>query len=92
MANLFVGNLPFTTTERDLSEAFRALGVQVQRSRVVRDRDSGQSRGFGFVELSPAENQEKVIAEFRGTRISGRTVRVYHAHPVPGGNPADTAE
>jgi len=89
MANLFVGNLPFTTTERELSEAFRTLGFQVQRSRVVRDRDSGQSRGFGFVELSPNEDQERVIAQFRGTRISGRTVRVYHANPV-GTKPGDT--
>ncbi len=82
MANLFVGNLPFSTTEEELSDAFRARGFRVQRSRVIRDRDSGQSRGFGFVELSPAEDEERAIAEFHGTRICGRTIRVFHANPV----------
>lgn len=92
MACLFVGNLPFTTTEQELSEAFHTLGFQVQRSRVVRDCISGQSQGFGFVELSPAEDQEKAIADLRGTRIGGRTVRVYRMKPLSGGQPVNAAE
>lgn len=92
MASLFVGNLSFTTTEQELSEAFRILGFQVQSSRVIRDCISHQSCGFGFVELSPAENQDKAIAELRGTRIGGRTVRVYRMNPVSAGKPVSSAQ
>lgn len=92
MATLFVGNLPFTTTEQDLCEVFRTLGLQVQRSRVIRDCISGLSKGFGFVELSPAEDQEKAITELRGTRIGGRTVRAYRMNPVANGKPVNAAQ
>jgi RNA recognition motif-containing protein len=77
---LYVGNLSFNTTGYDLEELFGACG-SVQSANVVEDRDTGRSRGFGFVEMSSKEEGEKAITEFNGKEIDGRTLTVNEAKP-----------
>lgn len=76
---LYVGNLSFDTTENDLSDLFMQAGG-VESVRIITDRDTGRSRGFGFVEMSE-ENGEKAIAQFNGTELSGRELTVNEARP-----------
>jgi len=80
MKNLFVGNLPLTTTEAELRALFEAHGT-VERASVVTDRDTGRSRGFGFVEMSDAGAADKAIAAINGTELGGRTLKVNEARP-----------
>ena len=76
--NLYVGNLPFSTTADDLREAFGQYG-QVTRAQVVEDRETGRSRGFGFVEM--AEGGESAIENLNGAMFQGRTLTVNEARP-----------
>jgi RNA recognition motif-containing protein len=76
--NLYVGNLPFRTTADDLREAFGQFG-EVTRAQVVTDRETGQSRGFGFVEM--AEGADQAIANLNGALFQGRTLTVNEARP-----------
>ena len=76
---LYVGNLSFDTTENDLSDLFVQVG-EVESVRIITDRDTGRSRGFGFVEMSD-QNGEKAIAQFNGTELSGRALTVNEARP-----------
>lgn len=76
--NLYVGNLPYTTTADDLREAFSAHGT-VTRAQVVSDRETGRSRGFGFVEMS--EGGDAAIANMNGKEFQGRTLTVNEARP-----------
>src|SRR5262249_22409927 len=76
--NLYVGNLPFSTTEADLTQAFGAYGT-VTRAQIVTDRDTGRSRGFGFVEMSDGADQ--AIAALNGAMFQGRTLTVNEARP-----------
>jgi len=76
---LYVGNLSFQTTEGDLDELFAQAG-EVESVRIITDRDTGRSRGFGFVEMSE-ENAEKAIAQFNGTELEGRALTVNEARP-----------
>ncbi len=76
---LYVGNLPFTTTEDDLSDIFAEVG-NVESVRIITDRDTGRSRGFGFVEMSD-EDADKAINQFNGTEMSGRPLTVNEARP-----------
>jgi len=78
--NIFVGNLSFNTTEDELRQAFEAYG-QVDRVSILTDRDTGRSRGFGFVEMANNEDGEKAIAALNGTQIGGRTINVNEARP-----------
>ena len=78
--NLYVGNLPFTATADDLREAFSHFG-SVTRAQVVSDRDTGRSRGFGFVEMSSKEEGEAAIAKFNGNEVNGRSLTVNVAKP-----------
>jgi len=78
--NIFVGNLSFNTTEDELRQAFEAYG-QVDRVSILTDRDTGRSRGFGFVEMASNEDGEKAIAALNGTQIGGRTINVNEARP-----------
>jgi len=78
--NIFVGNLDFNTSEDDLRKAFEAYG-QVDRVSILTDRDTGRSRGFGFVEMSNAEDGEKAIAALNGAQFGGRTLNVNEARP-----------
>ncbi|MEM7218593.1 MAG: RNA-binding protein [Pseudomonadota bacterium] len=78
---LYVGNLPWSTTDADLEEMFAAIG-SVSSARVITDRDTGRSRGFGFVEMSN-EDGNRAIAELNGTRIDSREIRVNEAQEKP---------
>src|ERR1039458_6433815 len=80
LKNIFVGNLDFNTSEDDLRQMFQAHG-QVDRVSIMTDRDTGRSRGFGFVEMTSAEDGEKAIAAMNGTQIGGRTLNVNEARP-----------
>jgi cold-inducible RNA-binding protein len=84
MTNLFVGNLSFQTTDTDLEQAFGEYGP-VEKARVVRDRDSGQSRGFGFVEMSNATEANAAVKSLDGRELNGRNLRVSEARPKEAG-------
>jgi cold-inducible RNA-binding protein len=78
--NIFVGNLSFNTNEDELRQAFEAYG-QVDRVSIMTDRDTGRSRGFGFVEMASSEDGEKAIAALNGSQVGGRTINVNEARP-----------
>jgi cold-inducible RNA-binding protein len=80
--NIFVGNLDFNTSEDELRRLFEAYG-QVDRVSIMTDRDTGRSRGFGFVEMANAEDGDKAIAALNGTQVGGRTLNVNEARPKP---------
>ncbi len=80
MTNIFVGNLSYATTESELESAFSAYGA-VERVSVVRDRESGQSRGFAFVEMTNAADAAKAIAGLNGRDVNGRSLNVNEARP-----------
>ena len=80
MKNIFVGNLDFNTSEDELRNLFSTYG-QVDRVSIMTDRDTGRSRGFGFVEMTNPEDGEKAIAAINGTQINGRTLNVNEARP-----------
>ena len=82
MKNIYVGNLSFNATEEEVRGLFEAYGA-VERVNVVRDRDTGQSRGFAFVEMTSDEEAEKAIAGVNGTNFGGRTLNVNEARPKP---------
>src|SRR5438128_2408740 len=77
---LYVGNLAFTTSSQDLQELFAAAGT-VESASVVEDRDTGRSRGFGFVEMSSQEEAAKAIEQFNGKEVNGRSLTVNEAKP-----------
>ena len=80
MKNIFVGNLSFSTTEDELRQMFEAHG-QVDRVSIMTDRDTGRSRGFGFVEMASNEDGEKAITALNGSQTGGRTLNVNEARP-----------
>ena len=80
MKNIFVGNLDFNTSEEELRQMFEAHG-QVDRVSIMTDRDTGRSRGFGFVEMATAEEADKAIAQFHGKDLDGRQLKVEKASP-----------
>lgn len=80
MKNIFVGNLNFNTGEDELRQMFEQYG-QVDRVSIMTDRDTGRSRGFGFVEMTNAEDGEKAIAALNGSQLGGRTLNVNEARP-----------
>jgi len=80
LKNIFVGNLDFNTSEDELRQLFQTYG-QVDRVSIMTDRDTGRSRGFGFVEMANAEEGEKAIAAINGTQVGGRTLNVNEARP-----------
>jgi RNA recognition motif-containing protein len=80
MTNIFVGNLSYQATEADLEAAFSQFGT-VDRVSIIRDRESGQPRGFAFVEMSNAEEAANAIAALNGREIGGRAVNVNEARP-----------
>ena len=77
---LYVGNLPFSATEDSLNELFSTVGA-VDSARVITDRDSGRSKGFGFVEMATDEEAEKAISELNGKDFEGRALTVNEARP-----------
>lgn len=80
MKNIFVGNLSFGATEDAVRSLFEAYGT-VERVSIVTDRDSGQPRGFGFVEMTNDAEAEKAIAALNGHELGGRTLNVNEARP-----------
>jgi RNA recognition motif-containing protein len=79
-SKLYVGSLPYSTTEQQLSELFGQHG-SVQSAKVITDRFTGQSRGFGFVEMATDEEAQKAIAALNGAELGGRTLVVNEARP-----------
>ncbi|MGE0104479.1 MAG: RNA recognition motif domain-containing protein [Blastocatellales bacterium] len=77
---LYVGNLAFQTTSEELSDLFSQVGT-VESASVVEDRDTGRSRGFGFVEMATSEEGNAAIAEFNGKEVNGRSLTVNEARP-----------
>ena len=84
MTNLFVGNLSFQTTQDDLIAAFSQYGA-VERVNIVTDRETGQARGFAFVEMTDRKEAETAIARLNGTELNGRAMNVNEARPKPQG-------
>jgi RNA recognition motif-containing protein len=80
MTNIFVGNLSYQTTESELEAAFAAYGA-VERVSVVRDRDTGQSRGFAFVEMTNANEAQQAMTAMNGRELNGRVLNVNEARP-----------
>jgi cold-inducible RNA-binding protein len=77
---LYVGNLSFRTTSEELQDLFSQVGT-VESASVVTDRETGQSRGFGFVEMSSSEEGANAIAQFNGSEFGGRNLKVNEARP-----------
>jgi cold-inducible RNA-binding protein len=87
MTNLFVGNLSFQTTQDELLAAFSQFG-NVERVNIVTDRETGQPRGFAFVEMTERRDAETAISQLNGADLNGRTMNVNEARPKPeGGRP-----
>jgi cold-inducible RNA-binding protein len=84
MTNIFVGNLNFQTTQEELQAAFASYGT-VERVSIVTDRDSGQPRGFAFVEMTDRTAAETAIAQLNGADLNGRALNVNEARPKPQG-------
>jgi RNA recognition motif-containing protein len=80
MKNIFVGNLSFGTTEGAIRSLFEAYGA-VERVSIVTDRDTGQARGFGFVEMSANSEADRAITELNGREFDGRALNVNEARP-----------
>ena len=78
--NIYVGNLSRQTTEDDLRQAFEVFG-QVESVNIIKDRFSGESRGFGFVEIPSKQEAQKAIEEMNGKDLMGRAVNVNEARP-----------
>lgn len=77
---LYVGNLPYSATESSLTDLFSQFG-QVDSARIITDRDSGRSKGFGFVEMGNDGDAEKAISELNGKEFEGRALTVNEARP-----------
>ncbi|GJL63634.1 MAG: hypothetical protein NPIRA04_22880 [Nitrospirales bacterium] len=85
---IYVGGLPYATTEAELNDLFAAHGT-VESVKIIADKFTGQSRGFGFVEMAGSEEGNAAIAALNGTQLDGRTLTVNEARPQeprsPGG-------
>lgn len=78
--NIFVGNMPYSITEEELRETFLPFG-NVSRATVIKDRETGQSRGFGFVEMPNDEEADAAIRSLNDTDFNGRRLKVNQARP-----------
>ena len=82
--NIFVGSLPFSIDDADLRESFEAYGT-VDSVKIITDKFTGRSKGFGFVEMSNDEEAQKAIDELNGATVEGRTIVVNKSEPKPEG-------
>jgi RNA recognition motif-containing protein len=82
LTNIFVGNLSYQTTQEELYAAFAQYGA-VERVNIVTDRDTGQPRGFAFVEMTDAREAETAIQQLNGAELNGRALNVNEARPKP---------
>jgi len=80
--NIYVGNLSNQTTEDDLRKAFEAFG-QVESTNIIKDKFSGESRGFGFVQMPSKQEAQNAIEQMNGTDLMGRAINVNEARPRP---------
>lgn len=78
--NLFIGSLAYATTDDSLKAHFEQIG-EVESARVITDRDSGRSKGFGFVEFTDEANNQKAVDELDGKELDGRAINVSLARP-----------
>jgi RNA recognition motif-containing protein len=78
---IYVGNLPFSATDDSLREMFEQAG-HVESARIITDRDTGRSKGFGFVEMSTQQEASEAIKKFNGTELDGRSLTVNEARPM----------
>lgn len=78
---LYVGNLPFSTTEQALTDTFSEFGT-VDSVKIITDRDTGRSKGFGFVEMSTDDEAQQAISKLNGTSFEGRNMTVNEAKPM----------
>lgn len=78
---IYVGNLPFNTTSESLSEVFARFGA-VDSSKIILDKDTGRSKGFGFVEMRDEVAADSAIAQLHGTEYGGRSLTVNEARPM----------
>jgi RNA recognition motif-containing protein len=85
LKKLYVGNLPFQSTEQDISNWFKQAGANVANVTLVTDKFTGQPRGFGFVEINNDEEAARVIQSLNGQDFMGRNVIVNEARPREGG-------
>jgi len=81
MAKLYVGNLSFDVTDEGLQQLFTSNGFRVESARVIRDTNTGRSRGFGFVELGAEEDTVRAISQLNGFNLDGRVLQVNEARP-----------
>ena len=81
---LYVGSLPYQTTEQDLINLFEQIG-QVTQASVITDRETGRSKGFGFVEMTNNEEAQSAIQQLNGTSLGNRTITVNEARERPAG-------
>ena len=77
---IYVGNLPWSTSDQDLADAFGAYG-NVEKASIISDRDSGRSKGFGFVTMNDADEGNKAIEAMNGSEMGGRNLKVNEARP-----------
>ncbi|MCU0531715.1 MAG: RNA-binding protein [Syntrophales bacterium] len=77
---IYVGNMPYSVTEEDLKQAFEAFG-QVESVTIIKDKMSGQSKGFGFVEMGSADQAQAAISGMNGKDLKGRKLNVNEARP-----------
>jgi len=78
--NIYVGNLPYSAVDKDLEELFAEFG-SVTQSTVITDRDTGRSKGFGFVEMAEENEGQEAIKQLDGKELDGRNIRVNVAKP-----------
>jgi len=78
--NIYVGNLPYKMSDKDLGELFSQFGT-VDSARIITDRETGRAKGFGFVEMSDQGEGEAAIKELEGKEIGGRNIKVNEARP-----------
>jgi len=78
---IYVGNLSFQTTETDITEAFSGFGP-VESVSIITDRDTGRSKGFGFVQMADQADADKAITALNGTELGGRSLTVNEARPM----------
>lgn len=84
---IYVGNLPFNTTSESLSEVFAQYGT-VDSSKIITDRETGRSKGFGFVEMSDASAADSAIEKLHGSDLGGRALTVNEARPMEKRDPS----
>ncbi len=80
--NIYVGNLSYQASEEELRSAFEQFG-EVSSASIINDRDTGQSKGFGFVEMPTQSEGEEAIKQLNGSELGGRNIKVNEARPRP---------